>query len=136
MCPSNTRYNYTPHVLLTEHPRLFIAKCYKMVKYTLHSLTLCSKCYEDRTTDTEYTATFQHIMLDGPNLVGPICHICNKRLFTIQAAVSCDECSNAYMYIATRTRESGNDPRNIRGFLFDILYQQLIRLFVAEDVDV
>jgi len=39
------------------------------------------------------------------------------------------------MYIATKVREAGNDPRNLKGFLYDILREQLIKLFYVEDFD-
>jgi len=39
------------------------------------------------------------------------------------------------MYIATKARKTGNDPRNLKGFLYDIFKEQLIRLFFIEDFD-
>jgi len=39
------------------------------------------------------------------------------------------------MYIATKVRETGNDPRDLKGFLYDILREQLIRFFLVEDFD-
>jgi len=37
--------------------------------------------------------------------------------------------------IAAKAHETGNDPRNLKGFLYDILREQLIRLFFVEDFD-
>jgi len=135
MCPNNVTYRYAPHKLLAEHPRLFHAKCYKMIKFTVNSMPLCLNCYESITRNTEYASSFQHILLDGPKLTGTLCFICNKSLFTVRSAVNCNDCFGAYMYIATKTRETGHNPHDIRGFLYDIPRQQLIRLFLVEDVD-
>jgi len=135
MCPNIVKYRYTPHKLLTEHPRLFFSKCYKLTTYTVDSVPHCLNCYELITENVEFTASLQHLLIDGPTLRGTLCHICGKSLFKIRSAISCDECFNAYMYIATRTRETGNDPRDLKGFLYDVLRKQLIRLFIAEDVD-
>jgi len=135
MCPNSVKYRYTPHKLLTEHPRLFFAKCYKSITYTINSVPYCLDCYELITGNAEFTSSFQHLLLDGPTLRGMPCHACRKSLFSTRSAISCDECSNAYMCIATRTRETGNNPRDLKGFLYDILREQLIRLFIAENVD-
>jgi len=135
MCPNIVNYRYVPHKLLAEHPRLFYSKCYKMIKYTVNSMPLCLNCYENITGNTEFTSSFQHLLIDGPTLRGTLCYVCHKSLFTTRSAINCDDCFNAYMYIAIRTRETGNNPRDLKGFLYDILTQQLIRLFIAEDVD-
>jgi len=58
-----------------------------------------------------------------------------KNVKEIRSAINCNECFSAYMYIATKARETGNDPRNIKGFLYDILKEHLIRLFFPEDFD-
>jgi len=42
---------------------------------------------------------------------------------------------DAYMYIAAKARETGNDPRTLKGFLYDILREHLIKLFFVEDFD-
>jgi len=135
MCPNLVRYRYTPHKLLDEHPRLFVSKCYKMTSYTIDSVPHCLDCYDRITEAVEFTATIKHLLIDGPTLRGTICEVCRKRLFQVQSAISCNECFNAYMYIAMRTRETGNDPRDLKGFLYDVLREQLIRLFIAEDFD-
>jgi len=135
MCPPFLKYQYTPHKLLTEHPRLFIAKCYKMTSYRCDSVLYCIDCYLKLTNATELTATWRHLLIDGPNIRGEICHICKEKLFQVQSAVNCDECFSAYMNIATKVREAGNNPRNLKGFLYDILRDQLIRLFYVEDFD-
>jgi len=135
MCPPFVKYRYAPHKLLTEHPRLFMSKCYKMTGYTYNSVLHCLDCYLKISNATEFTASWRHLLIDGPALRGTICGICGSRLFQSQSAVNCNECFNAYMYIAAKTRETGNDPRNIKGFLYDILREQLVRLFLIEDFD-
>jgi len=135
MCPPFSKYRYAPHKLLSEHPRLFISKCYKMTAYTHNSVLHCFDCYTRLTNVTEFNASLRHLLIDGPTLRGTICQICGTRLFQVQSAVSCNECFSAYMYIAAKARETGNDPRNLKGFLYDILREQLIRLFIAEDFD-
>jgi len=135
MCPPFLKYRYAPHKLLTEHPRLFISKYYKMTSYRHDSVLQCLHCYLKITNATEFTATWRHLLIDGPTIRGEICQVCRKKLFQFQSAVNCDECFNAYMNIATGVREDGNDPRNLKGFLYDILREQIIRLFYVEDFD-
>jgi len=135
MCPHLVRYRYMPHKLLVEHPRLFVSKCYKVISYTIDSVQHCLNCYDKITRAVEFTASIQHWLIDGPTLRGTLCHICGVKLFQVRSAISCNECFNAYMYITTKARETGNDPRNLKGFLYDILREQLIRLFFVEDFD-
>jgi len=95
----------------------------------------CLDCYEAITEAVEFTASLQHLLIDGPTLRDALCHVYRASLFKIRSAVSYEECFNAYMYIATRACETGNDLRDLKGFLYDILREQLIRLFIVEDVD-
>jgi len=101
--------------------------------YTIDGTPYCLDCYESFNEAVTFTVTMQHILLDGPTLRGQPCHQCRRSIFKVRSAISCDECSRSYMYIAAKTRETGNHPQNITGFLYDVFKAQLLRLFVAED---
>jgi len=62
-------------------------------------------------------------------------HLVRYRYTPHETIVATLNCFNAYMHIAAKARETGNDPRNLKGFLYDILREHLIRLFFAEDFD-
>jgi len=105
------------------------------MSYTLNYEPYCLDCYETFDETENFTVTMQHLLLDGPTIRGQPCNKCRKTIFKTRSAINCDDCFRSYMYIATRTRETGHHPYNIKGFLYDIFKEQLIRLFVAEDDD-
>jgi len=133
MCPNTTQYRYTPHKLLTDHPRLFFAKCYRLMSYIVDHTPYCFDCYQSFNETAEFTMTLQHLLLDGPTLRGQPCHKCRQSIFKTRNAISCDDCFQSYMYIADKTPETGNHPRNITGFLYNVFKAQLLRLFVVEN---
>jgi len=106
------------------------------MSYTIDHEPYCFDCYQVIKENAETTPSLQHLLLDGPTIRGQPCNRCRQTIFRTRSAVNCDRCFQSYMYIATKVRETGNHPHDIKGFLYDNFKELLIRLFVARDDNV
>ena len=134
MCPRNNNFRNQPHVILTEHPRLFEMKCLRVASYNGTIVKLCPACYGEALEPSFLNSNIIHaLILSDPYVQRDYCFKCETALYQIESALSCNDCFRCYFDLVDYIRCRDHNPRDIRHAYYDVLEEKIKRLTIVNE---